>query len=52
MPLRDYIKQAEQAERLAVTLTVPSERQAIIDMAQFWRRKAAEIDSGSEPLNA
>jgi hypothetical protein len=42
MTYEEYLKHADECERLAEAATLPSIRQALLSVAEMWRKMAAE----------
>ena len=42
MTYEEFLKHAEECERLAGTATVPSNRHALLSAAEMWRKLAAD----------
>jgi hypothetical protein len=54
MTYEDYLQHAEECERLAKTLTQPSNRHVLLSAARMWRKIAADTrprdGAGSNPV--
>lgn len=45
MTQEDYLKHADECERLASSASLPSNRQALLSAAEMWRKMAADMKS-------
>jgi hypothetical protein len=52
MTREEYLKHADECDRLAETTTLPSIRHALLSAAEMWRKMAAEVtrSDGAAPV--